>query len=107
MFQHALTDFASPCLDLRGTCSQRAGLGKAASPSRPAVLPGGRKQQCLKQGTPSRHFSVLQLYAVRIQEGLPPHAALPRTLNFNSELFLKLSDFPSLSVLLQHGILGL
>ena len=38
---------------------------------------------------------------------LPWLAALPHTFNFSSELFLKLSDFPSLSVLLQHGILSL
>lgn len=38
---------------------------------------------------------------------LPQLAALPHTLDFTSELFLKLSDFPSRSVLLQHGILSL
>lgn len=38
---------------------------------------------------------------------LPYLAALPHMFNFSSELFLKFSGFPNLSILLQYSILSL
>lgn len=52
---------------------------------------------CLHSGDRGRAISASLRY----------RAALPHMLNFSSEIFFKLSGFPSLSILLQHSIFSL